>query len=226
MKRFIFLLAALLFTNSVHAIEPLAFYERPLFMSAWLPDRIDCTFDTHTGNGQCIAQDLPLTVKAILVKLDGTAKRTITYPTLNKYRCFGGICDDIALTSTGLLESPNGWPAKKPMTWIVTENYYLVNDDGVVSAYRRGRGPLATQYPEPMIYNEFHYKKAVDQEISYQVWCNPKADVCDLGGKEVTRDQLPQYIPIVFTDNCALEFCYDKDMNVMGLNPDYYDQGH
>jgi hypothetical protein len=193
-------------------------------MSGWLPDRIDCTFDVTTGNGQCIAEELPLTVKAILVKLDGSGKHTITYPTLGKFRCYDGICDDIAMHAVGVLESPDGWPAKKLTTWIVTENYYLVNENGAVSAYRRGRGPMATQYPEPMIYNEFHYTKAVDQEITYQVWCNPQADVCDLGGKEVTREQLTQYIPLMHAENCALEFCYDNDMNVIGLNADYYDR--
>lgn len=220
MKR-ILLLAVLLFTSSVQAIEPLAFFERPLFMSAWLPDQIPCAFDTRTGQGQCVAPDLPLKVNAVLVKLDGTGKHTISYPTLGRLKCFDGICDDITLTSVGLLESPNGWPAKKLTTWIITENYYLNNDDGVVSAWRRGKGPQALAYPEPMIYNEYHYTKAVNGTITYQVWCNPQADVCDLGGREYARDQLRLYIPVTYSDNCSMEFCYDKDMNVVGLNNDY-----
>lgn len=220
MKRFL-LIAALLFTGAAQAVTPLAFFERPLFMSAWMPDQIDCQFDVKTGNGKCVAPDVPLTVKAILVKLDGSGKHTITYPTLGKFMCYSGICDDITGAVAGLLESPKGWPEKKLTTWIVTENYYLNNDNGHVSAWRRGKGPQALAYPEPMVYSEFHYTKAVAGEITYQVWCNPKADVCDLGGREVARPQLRLYIPEKFTDNCIEEFCYDKGLNVVGLNSDF-----
>lgn len=218
----VLLLVAMLFTSSAYAITPLAFYERPLFMSAWLPDQLPCTFDTESGEGQCIADDLPMTVNAVLVKLDGTEQRTIEYPTIGILTCYNGICDDVISTPFGLLDSPPGWPEGKKMTWLVTENYYPVNDGDHVTAWRRGKGPKATTYPEPMIYSEHHYTKEVDGQVTYTVWCNPQADVCDLADKEVTRHDLPKYIPIKFTNNCAMEFCYDDKENVVGLNPDYY----
>ena len=169
MKRFLFLLSALLFTTSVQALTPLAFYERPLFMSAWLPDRIDCTFDNEIGEGQCIAPDLPLVVEAILVKLDGSGKHTIDYPTLGLLKCTQGQCDDVTGMHYAALANPPTYTPTETTTWIITENYYPVNNGDQVTAWRRGTGPLAQNYPEPMIYKEHHYTKEVNGHITYEV---------------------------------------------------------
>lgn len=218
----ILLIVALLFTSSVQAMTPLAFYDRPLFMSAWLPDHLPCTFDVDTAEGQCIAEDLPLSVDVTLVKLDGTGKHVITYPTLGILKCVNGICDDVTSMPFGAVDAPLNWPVDKPLTWIITENYYLVNDNDTFTAWRRGKGPQANNYPEPMIYNENHFTKEVNGQVVYDVWCNPQADVCDLGSKEVTRHDLPKYMPVRMTNNCIIEFCYDDQENIVGLNPDYY----
>lgn len=63
---------------------------------------------------------------------------------------------------------------------------------------------------------------------TYDLWCDPRGDYChytaDDGSEyKLTRDELLDYIPLaVDTSDCMMEVCYDTDMEVIGLNPDYH----
>ncbi len=77
--------------------------------------------------------------------------------------------------------------------------------------------PLAQPGP-----SEVQYNKKI-----YDIWCNPKGDDCFLttnsGGRKLTRERLRAHIPMADqTVNCSLEFCYNDDQDVIGLNPEYY----
>lgn len=61
---------------------------------------------------------------------------------------------------------------------------------------------------------------------TYDVWCD-QGDSCSItvdGGDDmVSRERLPVYVPMAsITKNCTLEFCYNSNQDVIGLNPEYY----
>lgn len=60
----------------------------------------------------------------------------------------------------------------------------------------------------------------------YDIWCNPKGDDCyfttNTGGRKLSRARLRAHIPMADdTSNCVLEFCYNEQQSVIGLNPAY-----
>jgi hypothetical protein len=150
-KRFAFL-ATLLLAGVVHAQEPYqAFLDRPLFMSAWLPDSIPCVFDAAHNVNTCMAPDVPLKVTVRLTTLDGKEQTEMSWPTLNKIRCPKNTCEGVDGLAAGSLSDH---PEAGDSVWIVTQNYYLASQQGKVVAWRHGKGPMAEQYLEPLIYSE------------------------------------------------------------------------
>lgn len=60
----------------------------------------------------------------------------------------------------------------------------------------------------------------------YDIWCNPKGDDCyfttTTGGRKLSRERLRAHIQMADdVTNCALEFCYNAERLVIGLNPEY-----
>lgn len=56
---------------------------------------------------------------------------------------------------------------------------------------------------------------------TYDVWCDPKSDLCDYYDQEVTRTWLVANMPQVKTKWCDELFCYNENYNaVVGINPD------
>lgn len=63
---------------------------------------------------------------------------------------------------------------------------------------------------------------------TYDLWCDPRGDLCSFTDDEgvkykLSREYLPQYIPLAEdTNDCFQEVCYDDNMDVIGLNPNYH----
>ncbi len=65
------------------------------------------------------------------------------------------------------------------------------------------------------------------KEKTYEVVCPAFSDWCVLvkgdTAIKLTRDQLPEFIPISYeVERCHIEFCVNADMDVIGLNPNYF----
>jgi hypothetical protein len=101
----------------------------------------------------------------------------------------------------------------KDFFYIVYKDFYVYpGSDGADWAYKNGTGPL------------FGGQTAgAAKQKTFQAWCNPEGDTCDVDNISVSREKLPAHIPLS-TDisNCNLELCYNSDEDVIGLNPDYY----
>ncbi|MDM9586906.1 hypothetical protein [Pseudomonas asiatica] len=112
---------------------------------------------------------------------------------------------------------------------IFKDFYVYPGADGKDYAYKTGTGPLfggpaagGTKTPPKKQLTATPTSKG-----TYDVWCDPQDDSCSItidGGDDmVSRQRLPAYIPMASTtNNCTLEFCYNSNQDVIGLNPDYY----
>lgn len=107
----------------------------------------------------------------------------------------------------------------KDSRYVVFKDYYVYPAaDGSDWAYKNGTGPLfggalAANTPTPTI-------KATHK--TFDVWCNPVGDNCVLNTKPIARARLKAHVPLADdTSNCSLEFCYNDNDDVIGLNPDY-----
>ncbi|MCY1450654.1 hypothetical protein D9M71_674800 [compost metagenome] len=90
--------------------------------------------------------------------------------------------------------------------------YVYPGADGADWAYKNGTGPLFGG----------QIATANTKQKTFQAWCNPQGDTCDVDNVAVSREKLPTHIPFsTDTSNCNLELCYNSDEDVIGLNPDY-----
>lgn len=101
----------------------------------------------------------------------------------------------------------------KDFFYIVYKDFYVYpGADGVDWAYKNGTGPL---FGGQMA--------AATKQKTFEAWCNPQGDTCDVDNNSVSREKLPAHIPFsTDTSNCNLELCYNSQEDVIGLNPDYY----
>ncbi|MFC7091152.1 hypothetical protein ACFQH5_16530 [Halomonas salifodinae] len=90
------------------------------------------------------------------------------------------------------------------------------NEERVQSSFR-------SQYVTGL--NPQHF--SASNSNTYDVWCPPREDLCHVTMQEevirVERDDLHEHIPVA--DNlrdCVMEFCYDINQNIIGLNPGPY----
>ena len=67
------------------------------------------------------------------------------------------------------------------------------------------------------------------RDLTYVVYCPPHSDECivTLNGvlTPMSRVEFPRHIPIASKANsyfCYLEFCYNADLDIIGLNPNYH----
>ena len=118
----------------------------------------------------------------------------------------------------------------KDSRYVVFKDFYVYpGADGTVWAYRNGTGPLfggASAKTSVVAPTTVSVKATPLADGSYDVWCNPVGDACNItidgGSDSVGRDRLPVYMPIAKdTSNCNLEFCYNSKEDVIGLNPGY-----
>ncbi|WP_282397111.1 hypothetical protein [Pseudomonas sp. PS01298] len=119
----------------------------------------------------------------------------------------------------------------RDIKYVVFKDFYVYpGGDGTDWAYKNGTGPLfgGAVSSAPVIAPAITSVKATPTASgTYDIWCDPQGDSCDLtidGGSDmVSRDRLPVYVPIASdTGNCSMEFCYNSNQDVVGLNPDYH----
>ncbi|HHM9419864.1 TPA: hypothetical protein ACRMDH_003937 [Pseudomonas aeruginosa] len=107
--------------------------------------------------------------------------------------------------------------ATKDSYYIAFKDFYVhPGTDGKEYAYRTGTGPLFGGTAASS------QSKPPSNDVAFDIWCNPQGDYCDYQNQQLTRAQLPQFIPVAKnTSDCMLEFCYNAKTEVIGLNPDY-----
>lgn len=107
--------------------------------------------------------------------------------------------------------------------YVLFKDYYVYpGPDGTDWAFKNGTGPL---FGGVVKVNNVA-PTAISKNGTYDVWCNPVGDTCNItttvGDLEVTRDKLPTYMAVAKGGlYCSLEFCYDNNNDIIGLNPDY-----
>lgn len=221
MKR-IMLAAALLLATAVQA-EEMMFYERPAFMAETMPQKIDCVA-TSPRDFKCTGDyKAPAYVPVKVSDSNGQNIKVQQINPLFTVTCMGGMCsDDRTKAPIGdvIMNDPNDL---MPIGVIMIDGYYLYNDNKTgLWAYKRGFGPKADQYPPYAIFKEPVQKMSSNtRSDTYDVWCSPQLDTCDLNGKQVNRSELSKLIPKVTSEWCDNEFCYATEFfeGVVGINP-------
>lgn len=119
---------------------------------------------------------------------------------------------------------------EKDLKYIVYLDFYIYpGADGTDWAYKNGTGPLfggaiaGNNVIKPMT---TLVEATATANGTYDIWCDPQSDSCDLtidgGSDQVSRARLPVYVPMATkVDNCSMEFCYNSNEDVIGLNPEY-----
>jgi hypothetical protein len=119
---------------------------------------------------------------------------------------------------------------EKDLKYVVYLDFYISpGADGTDWAYKNGTGPLfggaiaGNNAIKPMTTS---VKATATANGTYDIWCDPQSDSCDLtidgGSDQVSRARLPVYVPMAtIVDNCSMEFCYNSNQDVIGLNPEY-----
>ncbi len=248
MKKFFTYVAAFLFFGTVaEAHAEWWYYETPSFYSADYPNEVNCRYSDHLSSQRtdifnCYPEPLNSKTENVVVQYDSGEIKVETITVTNAANCNDGLCvgawSDEFL---GKLTNPRN-PTKK-LHALLMQEYYLHNHPatGEVYAYRKGTGPMATSFQITHIENDHNafYNHAgvvaandtTSQATggqTFDLWCNPRGDFCnytDADGVEyrLDRDELPNYIPIAEdTRDCNMEVCYDDNMDVIGLNPEYY----
>ncbi|HBO5770283.1 TPA: hypothetical protein L4599_002754, partial [Pseudomonas aeruginosa] len=121
--------------------------------------------------------------------------------------------------------------APKDAFYAVFKDFYVYpGTDGKDYAYKTGTGPLFGGSAA----GGSAGKSAPSQLTAtptangtYDVWCDPQGDSCSItidGGDDmVSRERLPVYVPMAkAANNCTLEFCYNSNQDLIGLNPEYH----
>lgn len=135
--------------------------------------------------------------------------------------CSSSYCKTDTGEYTGVNNTDRDWAG-----WVYFGWYVVIDGPHDVHTYQYGTGPYADNFPPYIIENTAQATPSSTQ-TTYDLWCNPKGDVClytDEQGTEyrLSREELPNYIPMADdTSDCFGETCVNAEMNVIGLNPDY-----
>jgi len=263
MKTFIYIVLSFLFfgiTAEAHA--DWWYKETPSFLSDQYPDTLSCRTDGLNHSGKlsvlCYPKGIAATEQVLVKTTDGKVQ-VESHDTVAIANCSQGLCVDTRygdyMGKLDLSRLPDASRKILGLDFIkVFSGYYLhLNDDDIIVAYRVGTGPLADDFPIPLIEDDagafYHDLAGVEEttesaitvsapqgssmsggqtDETYDLWCDPRGDYCyyttdDGTGYELTREELTTYIPIAQdTSDCDMEVCYDADMNVIGLNPQYH----
>lgn len=219
------------------------YLKTPEFMSDKYPNAYPCTpGDGYNGKVtvDCSLSDMPDTITVITKSDYGVRSKKIT--TFDNVHCLDGIC---ATTQekvySGMFSVPDGMRRNIRLRYIpLTIGYYIHRhpENNHIWAWRYGTGPLAEEFPIPYIehdqgayyLNVANYQDTVSTSghQTYDLWCDPRGDLCSFTDDEgveykLSREYLPQHIPLAEdTSDCLQEVCYDDNMDVIGLNPDYH----
>lgn len=221
-------MAFLMFGLIGEAHANIVYVDEPAFMSSQYDDTYPCK-KTRNGTGMllCAEYNAPLTTTT-LVRDQATGQQWVrTDKMLVFATCQGGYCVDKNRNMIG--RATNSTSAFQVG---ILEGYYLVMDGQQGTAHRFGTGPLAQEFP-PYTVLAYNYQTVSNTTASsdpsvYDLWCDPQGDYCyyttnDGSEYQLTRDELLDYIPIAQdTSDCMMEVCYNADMDVIGLNPDYH----
>lgn len=117
----------------------------------------------------------------------------------------------------------------KDSRYVVFKDFYVYpGADGADWAYKNGTGPLFGGSAETVATapKSTGLKAAITANGTYEVWCNPVGDSCKVtttkGSAEVDRSKLVAYLPMATNSSyCSLEFCYNDNDDVIGLNSEY-----
>lgn len=209
--------------------------ETPSFLSNQHPNEFTCHTNGLNHSGKLIVNCYPKGIDAkeqVLVKTADGRVQVEYHDTVTVVDCQQGLCVDKRygdyMGRVDLSRIPDDVETVIGLDFIkVFSGYYIhLNEDDVMSAYRFGTGPLAADFPIPMIeddadafYHDLtpagsftHNAPTIIAEQgpsmtggyndgTYDLWCNPRSDYChytaDDGSKyKLTRDELLDYIPL------------------------------
>lgn len=189
----------------------------PEFAQYNTPDVIPCQM--HNGFYLCTDASRP---DEHVVRYQNNATGEITMQKEKTYevvRCREKGCKDTSGNYRGEVKFIQPHPAGQSMsgqTIIFKDFYVYPGNDGKDYAYRTGTGPLFGGTVASTT------TQSTSSNTIFDIWCNPQGDYCDYQNQQLTRAQLPQFIPVAKdTSDCMLEFCYNAKTEVIGLNPDY-----
>lgn len=194
------------------------YYGTPVFYGKYSPDKVTCTYDRDSRYGFCGDDSAPIEGKVGVTNPNEPGHGVgVTVALFTELVCLEGICKSNygePLGEIGL---------KGTSYWTIPTGYYLSDRNGSYMAYKHGKGPLAKKYRMHTVYALPGYNDPANGIMiaatkGYDIHCNTVGE-CSYLGIDLKQSGLIKYIPKVLTYNCDVQFCYNPDLTVAGLNP-------